>query len=291
MRIIATTASGHLVKNSGLKPVSLERRHFSDGDMYLRLLEPVAGRRVLVASATHAPGENFLELMFLARLIKENGGQPVIFIPYLGYCRSDRVVRPGELFSLRLVADVLNMLDAPVVLLDVHQTRSLRLFKKARHIYALPYLAGALSKAGGFDRARVVIVAPDGGAWRRARELARLLKVKDVVVIRKRRLGNTRVVHEKPDIDLRGRHAIVVDDILDTGTTLYGVARILRRLGARRVTAVITHGMFSGSAMKDFGRSGIDRLYVTDSIGREYRSKKITVVSIAPLLKTIISHL
>lgn len=271
-----------LLKKVGFQIGKIERYNFSDGELYLRIKNDVRGQRVLIVGSTEAPAENLLELIFLTQAVLENGGRPEVFIPYFGYARGDKIENSGEGHRLKQVCALLNTLGAPFKVLDAHSPAVFEYLKNAKQITTMPLLAKRVKKFLKNIK-KTIVVAPDYGARERATIFAKHLGTGNILVIKKKRFG-PRVKFVKPKADLRGQTVILVDDILDVGGTMFGLAKILYNLGAVRIYAACVHGVFSGQAIKNLAKSKIQKLFITNSFSKKYKSSKIIRIDISELI-------
>jgi ribose-phosphate pyrophosphokinase len=270
-----------------------ETLHFSEGTLFVRVLENVRGRNVYVVQSTSYPtNHNLVELLFWIDAFKRASAASVTaVVPYFGYGKGDRKDEPRVSIRARVCADAIEAASVDrVVTMDLHAPQIQGFFRvPVDDLYAMPYLVDALGREG--IRAPVV-VAPDAGSAKRARRLARTLRA-PVAIADKARSGHDERVEAMELIgDVSGRDAILVDDVVLTGGTLVEAARTLVERGARRVVAAVTHGVFSGGR-DALDASPIDVLYCTDTIeARPHEPPaNVRVVSVAPLFAEAIRRI
>ena len=260
---------------------------FSDGESYVEIGENVRGVNCFVVQSTCSPvNHNLMELLIIIDALKRaSAGSIIAVLPYFGYGRQDRKVKPRTPISSKLVADLITAAGADrVVSLDLHAGQIQGFFNiPFDHIYALPIFMEHLRTRVTSD---TVVVSPDAGGVERARAYSKRIGG-SLAIIDKRRSGPN--VSEVMNIvgDVQGRDAVIVDDMIDTGGTLVQAAHAIIAAGARTVSAVATHGVFSGPAIERIDGSPLTEVVVTDTIplseaGRA--SKKIKVLSVARLL-------
>ncbi len=292
MLIFTTQSSSHLIsalaKIKGVKIGQLERYHFSDGELYVRILGNVKGKKVLIIGGTEAPTENLLELLFLTQAILENGGKPKVFIPYFGYARADKIDNPGEGHRLKLICRLLNNLCVEFRILEPHSPTIFKYLKKSKPLSVMPLLAKVVKKFLS-PKNETIVVAPDYGARSRASLFAKHFGIKNILVVKKKRFLS-RVKFAKLDIDFKDKTVVLVDDILDTGSTLFGAAKILHNLGAREIYAAVAHGVFSGRASEDLEKSKIKKLFVTNSLFKKLKSAKIIKIDVFKIFFDSLRH-
>lgn len=248
-----------------LAPCPLHR--FPDGELDISLEADVRGADVFVVQGLHAPvGEALLELALMSDAAHRAGAQSVTaVIPYLGYARHDRRVSGREPLGARVVAELLaaGRIDR-VVCLDLHSRAVEGCFPRpVEHADAVPLLIEHV-------RARIatpaVVVSPDLGAVKRAESFARPLGL-PVAVVHKQRLSGEEVKAQGVVGDVKGRHVVVVDDMISTGGTLAEAVKTVIAHGALApVTVVASHGLFVGPANERLSALPLARVVVTDSV-------------------------
>ncbi|MEW6681329.1 MAG: ribose-phosphate diphosphokinase [Nitrospirota bacterium] len=260
-----------------------ETVRFADGERSYRLTEDVSGRAVtLIASVTPDPTSLF-DLLALFRLLEENGSHtPSVVVPYLGYARQDRPVRPGEGSLGVMVAELLrNLQPAGLRVLDVHSPRIVEaLGPRAIELSALPLFAEHVSRGEPVD----VVVAPDAGARHRAQTLAaQLIPNAEVVIVEKARPRPNVAVARTISGEVKGRHVVIVDDMIDTGGTICEAVRLVSERGARSIRLAATHGIFSQDARERISRLPVRNTWVTNSLPQPAH-ERIQVLDITPIL-------
>jgi ribose-phosphate pyrophosphokinase len=225
-------------------------------------------------------------LILIDALRSASAGRVTAVLPYFPYARSDKQDEPGISITARLVADLLVTAGAQrVIALDLHSPQAVGFFRvPVDHITAVPVLCEALLSRGAPGER--VVVATDIGEAKDAGRFAAAMKL-PLAVIDKRRHGDDE--HAMPASitgDVRGRHALIVDDEIATGGTILESAELVRAMGALGVEAAVVHPVLSGNAVERLRRSSLGRLVVTDSIPLpdDKRDPRIEVVSVAPLL-------
>ena len=283
--VLAQDIARHLMQPLGRSFVG----RFSDGEIQVEIMENVRGKDVYLVQSTCPPAnEHLMELLVMADACKRaSAGRITAVIPYLGYARQDRRQRAMRVpITAKLVADMIGCAGVHRVLtVDLHADQIQGFFDvPVDNVYASPVLLGEVWKQK-YDN--MIVVSPDVGGVVRARALARRLDNADLAIIDKRRqrANESQVMNIIGDV--RGRSCILVDDLVDTAGTLCQAAQALKREGAERVIAYITHPVLSGKAVERISASDLDELVVTDTIplGEEARKcKRIRVLSVAELL-------
>jgi ribose-phosphate pyrophosphokinase len=267
---------------------------FSEGTLFVRVLENVRGRRVYLVQSTVFPtNANFMELLFwIDALSRASADSVTVVVPYFSYAKGDKKDEPRVSIRARVCADAIEAAGADrVVTLDLHAPQIQGFFRvPVDDLDARPYLCRAIEQARLPDP---VVVSPDAGFAKRARRFAHRLGA-PLAIADKVREGHgenaelVEIIGEVAD-----RDAIVVDDFTISAGTLVEAAEQLIARGARSVTAAVTHGVFAAGSMERLERSPIERLIVTDSIETQpvELSGKVTVVSVAPLFAEAIDRI
>ena len=264
---------------------------FSDGETGIRFGESVRGADVFIIQPTCNPtNERIMNLLIMADAVKRASAHYVnAVIPYFGYCRQDRKAKPREPITAKLVANLLahGGVDR-VITADLHAGQIQGFFDiPVDHLTAMNLFADYFREflADDLKAGKVVVVSPDVGGVARARKFAVKLDV-DIAIVDKRRSHDVANQSEVMDIvgNIKGRTAILVDDIIDTAGTICHAADGLIKRGCDRVFACATHAVLSGKAMEYINESAIERLIFSDTIPltEEKRTDKILQLSIAP---------
>ena len=239
---------------------------FSDGEISVRIGESVRGADVFVIQSTCNPSnDNIMELLVMIDALKRASAKRITaVIPYYGYARQDRKTRPRDPITAKLVANLLTVAGADRILtIDLHAGAIQGFFDiPVDHMTAVPLLADYFS---GRDVEDLIVVSPDMGGVTRARDLAERLHVPIAIIDKRRPQAN---VAEVMNIigDIKGKRAILVDDIIDTAGTITLGAQALIDRGAKEVFACCTHPVFSGPAFERLAKAPISELVVCDTI-------------------------
>ncbi|OGG30295.1 hypothetical protein A3A63_04005 [Candidatus Gottesmanbacteria bacterium RIFCSPLOWO2_01_FULL_46_9] len=276
-----------------LGKVTLER--FADGELRPWIQEDVRDKTVIVVeSLFHPIDEHVMELVLMGDALRRMAPKNMMaIIPYMGYSRQDKLHRLGEPVSARVIAKFLEVsMFSEIIAVDLHNDAIVGFFQvPVMHVSALPLLADTVKS---MNLKNGVIISPDVGGVKRARNLAYLLDM-DMVVMEKRRSLDK---HDSSEIyqiigDVKGKTAVIIDDIISTGGTTAAAAKALTEAGVTSVIALATHGVLAGDAVKKLTQAPIDQIICTNSIHivDDHKFEKLTVVSIAPLLADAISTL
>ena len=269
-----------------LSAASVDR--FSDGETSVEIGENVRGVECFVVQSTCTPtNDHLMELLVMIDALKRASAASITaVIPYYGYARQDRKVAPRTPITAKLVADLLTAAGANrVVSMDMHAGQIQGFFNiPFDHLYAAPVLVEYMKQTVE-DPEQVVIVSPDAGGVERARAYSKRLGASLAIVDKRRARANVAEVMNLIG-DVEGKHAILLDDMIDTAGTLTNAARALMEKGAARVSAYAVHPVLSGPAIERLEDSPIDRVVVTDTIPLREEARacaKIQVLSVAHL--------
>lgn len=268
-----------------LSKSSVER--FSDGEIQINIDDSVRGKDVYLVQSTSAPvNDNLMELLIMIDAVRRASARTInLVIPYYGYARQDRKTRAREPITAKLVADMLQAAGADRVLsLDLHAPQIQGFFDiPVDNLMGAPLLADYFL-SNGFEK-DAVVVSPDHGGVTRARKLAEFLGTNIAIVDKRRPKAN---VAEVMNIigDVKGKRAIIIDDMIDTAGTITLAAQALIDAGATEVYASATHAVLSGPAVDRLNKSAIKNLVLTDSINQpeEKQLEKMLLVSVGPLM-------
>ncbi len=263
-------------------------RRFADMEVFVEIHENIRGEDVFVVQSTSYPAnDNLMELLItLDALRRASARRVTAVIPYFGYARQDRKSGPRTPISAKLVANLITEAGANRVLtMDLHAAQIQGFFDiPVDNMFSAPLFTRDIQER--FAGRDLMIVSPDVGGVLRARAIASRLNV-DLAIIDKRRerAGVSEVMNIIGDV--KDRHCILVDDIVDSGGTLCNAAQALMDHGAGSVSVYITHGVLSGGAVARITASPIEMMTITDSIlatGAVREATNIRQLSIADLL-------
>ncbi|MCL2683837.1 MAG: ribose-phosphate pyrophosphokinase [Synergistaceae bacterium] len=273
---------------------------FSDGEVGLSLQESVRGTDAFIIQPTCAPvNENLMELLVIIDAMRRASAFRVnVVLPYFGYARQDRKARAREPITAKLVANLLQVAGADrVVTADLHAGQLQGFFDiPVDHLTGIPVLASHFKRILKNDlmERRVIVVSPDIGGVVRARKFAEHINT-ELAIIDKRRSLDTANQSSVIEIigEVKGKVAILVDDIIDTGGSIVNAANALLEYGAERVYACAVHGVLSGDAVMHINDSLLEEMVLTDTIplASEKHTDKITIMPIAPLFAEAIRRI
>jgi len=270
---------------------SVKINKFADGEIGVQISESVRGRDVFMIQPTCPPtNDNLMELLIMTDALKRSSADNIIaVIPYFGYARQDRKAAPRVPITAKLVANLIEKAGVDrVVTLDLHAGQIQGFFD-----IPVDNLYGAILFADYIKKKKLknpIVASPDIGGVARARSLAKKLDYDLVIVDKRRERANESEVMNIIG-DVKGKDVIMIDDMVDTAGTLVGAAKALKDHGASSVMACCSHPLLNGSAYERIENGALDELVVTNSIPLKKESKKITVVSIAPLFAEVMRRI
>ncbi len=270
----------------GLEPGLGEVLRFSEGTLFVRILENVRGRHIYLVQSTAFPAnDNFMELLFWVDAFRRASAESVtVLMPYFSYAKGDKKDEPRVSIRARVCADAIEAAGADrVVTLDLHAPQIQGFFKlPVDDLYALPVLGEAVQKLQLPD---LVVVSPDAGFVKKARQYASLLGASLAIGDKERKTHDESAEVLELIGNVSGKTALLVDDVLLSGGTLVEMAAKLLEAGAREVYAAVTHGAISERSLGRLTDSPIRKLFITDSIETQPVAlpEIVEVVSVAPL--------
>jgi len=260
-------------------------KRFSDGEIFVKINDDVRGRDVFIIQPTcPPPNENLMELLIMIDALRRASASRITaVIPYFGYARQDRKDQPRVPITAKLVANLLTAAGANRVLtLDLHAGQIQGFFDiPVDHLFAAPVVIDHIKSMNITEN--LVVVSPDVGSIKMARAFAKKLDC-SLGVVDKRRINDRDAEVMNIIGDIKGKDVLMVDDIVATAGSLTEAAKALKRNGAKKIYAFVTHGVLSGPAMERLRKSPISSLIITDSIALKRKNRKISVVSVAGLL-------
>ena len=291
LKLFSGTSNVNLTKEVceylNILPGEMVNKTFSDGEIRIEIDENVRGRDTFIIQSTCSPvNDNLMQLLIITDALKRASAKSITaVIPYYGYARQDRKVKPRVPISAKLVADLITVAEVNrVISIDLHVGQIQGYFNiPVDNLFAAPIILNYIRK---HFKNNLSIISPDAGGVERARAFAKRLNA-SLAIIDKRR--------EEPNVaaamhiigDVKGKAAIILDDMVDTGGTLVKAAQALIKNGAEHVYACCTHPVLSGSAIERLEESPIESLVVTNTIPlnkKASKCSKIKVVSVAEIL-------
>jgi ribose-phosphate pyrophosphokinase len=284
MKVVVGPASQELgekiVQLTGYEKVNVASRIFPDGESYVRLEGNVEGEHLFIVQTTCAPQDTrLMQLAFMAAAAKRNKAQKVTaVIPYLAYARQDKIFLQGENISIETIAKMLGAAGIDeLITVNIHEANALKLFPfPAKTISAIPLLAQYFIDKGVKN---AFALSPDKGAMYIADQAKQVLGGERGFLEKARDWYTGHTPQTASHLHDKGKSVIIFDDIISTGGTIVGAAKILKEQGAEHVYAACVHGLLIGDAEKRILDAGVEEIVATDSI-----PSKNSKVSLAPLL-------
>ena len=292
-RTLACSIAEHLDVPLG----AMTTTRFNDGEIRVQVEESARGTDVFIIQPTCSPvNDNLMELLIMIDAFRRASAHRVtVVLPYYGYGRQDKKIKPREPVTARLVADLITEAGASrVVCVDLHAGQIQGFFRiPMDHLYAGPLIGQHLEEIG-LVNGDICVVSPDVGGVARARALAEMLHT-SIAIIAKRRPEPGKVEVVEIIGDVRGKQCVMIDDMVDTGGSIVHGAEALLERGAATVYACCTHPVLSPGAVERIAASPVKQLVTTDTIPfkekRHIDEGHVKVLSVAPLLADAIRRI
>lgn len=288
--LFACTQSQHLAENiakhygASLGNVIVSK--FSDGEFQPAFVDSVRGRRIFIIGSTFPNSDNLMQMLLMLDAAKRASARHITaVIPYFGWARQDRKDKPRVAIGAKLVANLIQTAGATrIITMDLHADQIQGFFEKpVDHLYASTIFLPYIDK---LKLENLTIASPDMGGSKRAYAYSKFLG-SEVVICYKQRLKANIIDTMELIGEVKDRHVIIVDDMIDTGGTLTKAADLMIEKGALSVRAICTHPILSGEAYDRIENSKLTELIVSDTIPLKKTSSKIKVVSCAPLFADV----
>ena len=286
-----------ICKEVGVQLGNAEVGAFSDGENFVSIYETVRGSDVFVVQSTCAPvNDNLMEMLIMIDAFKRaSAGRITAVMPYFGYARQDRKTKPRDPISAKLVANLITRAGADRVLtMDLHANQIQGFFDiPVDNLLGSPIFVDHFTKKYADCHDDTMVVSPDVGSVSRARAFAQKLNMPLAIVDKRRQKANSSEVMNIIG-DVRGKHVILLDDMVDTGGSLCHAAQALMEIGgAQDVTACASHGVLSGPAIDRINSSVLDEVIFLDTIPAKpgVKCEKIKYISVAHMFAEAISHI
>lgn len=272
-----------------------EVNHFADGEIQIQISESVRGAEVYVIQAVADPvNSSLMELMIMVDALRRASAETInVVMPYYGYARQDRKARSREPITAKLIASLLEMNGVDrVITIDLHADQVQGFFNiPIDHLLGAPLLANYFFKENLVDD-DLVVVSPSHSGVSRARKFAELLKA-PIAIIDNRDDSDDEAGPSSIIGDVKGKRAIIVDDIIDTGLSMSTSSQALDYAGAREIYGVATHAVLSADAVTILSESPIEQIITTDTIlvSAEKQFNKLTQLSVGQLFALAIERI
>lgn len=259
---------------------------YSDGEFQPSFEESVRGSRVFLIGSTMPSSDNLMEMLLMLDAAKRASARHITaVIPYFGWARQDRKDKPRVPIAAKMVASILETAGATrIITMDLHADQIQGFFERpVDHLFASTLFLPHLKELG---LENLTMASPDMGGSKRAYAYSKALESEVVICYKQRAKANV-ISHMELIGEVKGRHVVLADDMVDTAGTLTKAADLMMEKGALSVRAICTHAILSGNAYERIENSKLEELIVTDSIPLKQESKKIKVVSCAPLFADV----
>lgn len=291
MKIVVGPASTDLGEKTssltGIAKVRVFSKVFPDGENYIRLEDGVQNEHLIIIQTTSTPQDSrIMQLAFIAAAAKRNKAEKAIaIVPYLGYARQDKIFLQGENISIETIALMLEAAGVDqLITVNVHEENALKLFPfPAKSISAIPLIAEYFCQKG---MKKAFALSPDKGAMYIAKQAQQVLQGEIGYLEKQRDRYTGQTKQTAAHLDVKGKEVIIFDDIISTGGTIVGAAKILKEQGASHVYAACVHGLLIGDSEKRILDAGVEEIVATDSV-----PTRVSKISIAPLLSQEIKAL
>ncbi len=265
----------------GIKTVECDLVNFSDGEIFCQIKENVRGGDVFIIQSTNTPvNDNLMELLIIIDAVKRASARRITAVmPYFGYARQDRKVQSRTPISARLVADLVCAAGIDRALfMDLHAGQIQGFFNKpVDHLFASPLMIDYIRKLKSDNE--MIILSPDAGGVERARVYAKELECGLGIIDKRREAKNVaKAMHIIGDV--KGKDAMIIDDMVDTAGTLTEAAKAVTDAGATSVRACCSHAVLSGPAVERLNNSVVSELITTNSIENSELMKKCTKLKV-----------
>lgn len=284
--------AGDIAEYLGIKLGDIGVDRFSEGEVRVKINENVRGRDVFIIQSTCPPvNENLMELLIIIDAMRRASASRITaVIPYFGYARQDRKDQPRVPITAKLVANLITAAGTDrVITVDLHAGQIQGFFDiPLDHLFAAPILIKYIKE---MNLENLVVISPDVGGIKMARAFAKRLGA-DLAVVDKRRISGeeTEVMNIMGEVE--GKSVVIVDDLVATAGSLVEAADAVRKKGAKKIYAGITHPILSDKAIEKIDASVIEKLIVADTVPySDKKSKKIMVLSVAEILGEAIKRI
>jgi ribose-phosphate pyrophosphokinase len=276
-----------LAAKLGAPLARVENTDFPDGESKVRILDEPRNKSVIVVQSLYPPPDKHLQqLLLISHKLSEDGAEVNAVVPYLAYARQDKEFLPGEVVSLGVISHLMRSVGIKrLVTVDIHSAEGLGLFSiPVYSCSAIPLLAEYVRSH--FDLRQPLAVSPDFGSSARVEAFASILKT-DYATFKKMRNRYTgEIVTEEKKLNLIGRDAIIVDDMISSGISVARCAHLLKKYGAGKVVVTCSHALLVGGAIDKMQNEGVDEIIATNTIPSKY-SKVDVVPLIASYFQTL----
>ena len=256
-----------LAKRLGANLLKSQLRVFSDGESKITLEGKPEKNKIIVIQSTYPPvDENLIQTLSIISKAKEYGTEVIAVIPYMGYARQDREFLPGEVITMKVIANLFKSVGtSKIVVVDIHSMMGLKYFNiKTKNVTAIPDLAKYFSK---LKLKNPLVVSPDKGGKDRAKEFAKFFNTEYIFLEKQRDRKTGKVKIKSTNFDqIAGRDLILVDDMISTGGSIIKATEFLKKQKCNRVFVACTHALLRNGAEKKIKKAGVTKIISTNTI-------------------------
>lgn len=278
--------SQKIADHLGLKLAKRTSDTFSDGEVHVQILDDIRGKDIFIVQSTNPPlDQHLFPVLLLADAARRGFAKSInLVIPYFGYARQDRMAEPNTPISSKVIADILHSVSINhIITIDLHSAQTQGFFDMTiENITLEKQFADYIN--GHFKVNTFAIASPDAGGVKRARKIADLVHCNDVIIIDKNRYVKNKSKVMNIIGDPKDKNIIIVDDMIDTAGTICHAATALKEHGAKHVSVMVTHPVFSGHAYENLSSEDIDRVIVTNTLGIKPEFSKADIIDVSEIL-------
>lgn len=297
--VLEETSLGEQIKRKSNNPIVDYRFSiFSDGEMFIEILNPVRGDDVVIISSISRPvNDNLIKILITCDALKRASAKSITLIaPYLCYSRQDRKTKPRQPITARLIADLLQAVGINrIITCDLHSSQIEGFYNIPLDNLPILKIFGSIwkRKYNNLNPNEYVVISPDHGGFIRAKKFAEEAGISNLAIIHKQREKANEVSSMQVIGDIKNKNCIIVDDMVDTGGTLIKASALLKSLGAKNIYIYCTHGILSGNAIEDLSKcNDIKKLFISNSIDKvKDIPDKIDYIDISSVIVSLIKTL
>ena len=286
-----------IAEQANLEVGDIVIERFSDGEMWAKYNENLRGNDIYIVQSTNSPGDNIIELALLIDAAKRASAEKInVVIPYFGYSRQDRKDEPRVPISAKVMMDIFTQAGADrIITMDLHSTQmqgftSIPVDNLYGSLVLMEELEAYFNKIKNDNKC--VVLSPDIGSNKLSQAYAKKLGIGFALIDKRRNAHNqSEVAHLVGNLE--NRHALIIDDMIDTAGTIFNAAVVAKEKGALSVTVAATHAVLSGDAVKKLSSDNIDKVFLSDTvhIPENKKFEKLTIVSSAKVFADTINRI
>jgi len=256
-----------VAKKLGANLIKSQLKIFPDGESKITLNKKLQKNKIIVIQSTYPPvDEKLIQTLSIISKAKEYGTEIIVVIPYMGYARQDREFLPGEVITMKVIANLFKSVGtSKIIVVDIHSLMGLKYFNvKTKNVTAIPDLAKYFSK---LKLNNPLVVSPDKGGKNRAKEFAKFFNTEYIFLEKQRDRKTGKVKIKSTNFDqITGRDLILVDDMISTGGSIIKATEFLKKQKCNRVFVACTHALLRNGAEKKIKKVGVTKIISTNTI-------------------------